>query len=302
MKRVLHVLRDEAGWTLTRLVAERLGLEASAAAAQLAEGRVWLDGKRCRDARLGLKVGQRVIVHVGEDAAAEPQLEHASPEAAPLTPQIAYRDAELAIVDKPSGLPSIAPHSGGPNLADVLHDLLGARATLLHRLDTGASGLLLVSLRAESRPMLAAQVIEHRLLRRYLALVAGHPAEDQQLIDLPLAARRASAVVRPQSGGKAARTHVRVLRRGNTSASDGTKTPTALVQARLETGRMHQIRAHLSAIGHPLLGDDRYGGPPSERLALHAHTLGVAHPDGREIELHSPLPAVLRRRLPRWQG
>lgn len=310
MKRVLNVLRGEAGRALAELVANRLDEPRAASNQRIAEGRVWLDGKRCRDPKLLLRVGQRIIVHGDASTTAtvtpvapSDQARHGEQEPAEPSPLlIAYRDADLAIVDKPSGLPSIAPQSGGPNLADALPSMLGREAKLLHRLDTGASGLLLVSLRAESRPMLAAQVIEHRLLRRYLALVAGHPEDDEQLIDLPLAARRAGAVVRPQAGGKNARTHVRVLRRGETLTTDGTKMRITLVQARLETGRMHQIRAHLSAIGHPLLGDDRYGGPPAERLALHAHTLGVAHPDGHDIELHSPLPAALRQRLPRWSG
>ena len=300
MKRVLNVLRDEAGRALAEVVADRLG---TASDQQIAEGRVWLDGKRCRNPKRLLRVGQRIIVHGDASTVAAPvapgdQARDGEQEPAEAPPfLIAYRDADLAIVDKPSGLPSIAPHSGGPNLADALPSILGSGAKLLHRLDTGASGLLLISLRAASRAFLAAQVIEHRLLRRYLALVAGHPSDAEQLIDLPLAARRAGAVVRPQAGGKAARTHLRLLRRFETVAADGTKVPMALVQARLETGRMHQIRAHLSAIGHPLLGDDRYGGPPAERLALHAHTLGVAHPDGRNIELHSPLPVALRRLL-----
>lgn len=297
-KRTLRVLASEAKRPLADVVAGRLGLAIVDARTLCDAGSVWLDGRRQRDASRALRVGQRVVVH----------LPAAPPNPASLADrrdargggfELAWRDAQLAVVVKPAGLPSIPPREGGPSLAGGLRGRFGDAATLLHRLDREASGLLLVSLGdPESRERLARQVREHRLERGYLAIATGilaaGEADDERLIDQPIAARRGQAVVAKGPGSKAARTRIRVLARG---------AERSLLAVELDTGRLHQIRAHLAHLGHPLLGDARYGGPEAPRLALHAHRLGVAHPStGERLEIHSPLPAALRQLLPRAYG
>jgi len=201
---------------------------------------------------------------------------------------MAYRDRILAVLVKAAGVPCGQTRRGG---ADTFEQqaaaLLGPGARVMHRLDRGASGLLLVSLRGgESRKALARQVSEHRMVRRYLARVAGDLPRGSITLDAPLTMARGVARASTDPRAKPARTGVRPLA---APARPG------LVQAIPHTGRTHQIRAHLAGAGLPIVGDARYGGPDHGRLCLHAHSLGLRHPDGRWIELHSPLPAEFWR-------
>ena len=211
-------------------------------------------------------------------------------------PRIVHSDDWLAIVDKPAGL---VVHQGagvtGPTLVDLLSDLLGggadpARPGIVHRLDKDTSGLMIVARTEESHRRLSRLIAERGVQRRYLALVEGVPRSREGTIDAPLGRDRRAPEKRAVGGRGArdARTHFRVLEPLERDA---------LVEARLETGRTHQVRVHFAAIGHPLAGDPRYGTAGRHGLSrqfLHSAHLGFDHPgDGRRVEFSSELPEDL---------
>jgi 23S rRNA pseudouridine1911/1915/1917 synthase len=217
-------------------------------------------------------------------------------------PRIVQADEWLAVIEKPAGLVvHAAPGHRGTTLVDALGDLLAggedpARPGIVHRLDKDTSGLMIVARTDEAHRRLAAQIKAHEVRRAYLALVEGHLRSRTGTIDAPLG-RDYRAPERRAVGGRApreARTHFEVL---ELLAAD------ALVQARLETGRTHQVRAHFAAIGHPVAGDPRYGHAGRHGLArqfLHSAGLGFRHPlTEEELEFESELPEDLTAALER---
>jgi len=224
------------------------------------------------------------------------------PTGAGLTPNdatVVYSDVALAVVDKPAGLVvHPAPSHRGPTLVDQLGDLLGGgepeRPGIVHRLDKGTSGLLVVARSEEAHRALQAQVRRREVERVYLALASGRLGSRTGTIDAPVgrAAHRRHRMAVSGAAAREARTHFEVL---ELLAAD------SYLEVRLETGRTHQIRTHFQAIGHPLAGDTTYGGPARyglERQFLHAHRLAFAHPlTGERVEVASPLPADLERAL-----
>jgi 23S rRNA pseudouridine1911/1915/1917 synthase len=186
-------------------------------------------------------------------------------------------------------------------MVDLLGNLLAggedpARPGIVHRLDKDTSGLMVVARSPEAHRRLAAMIKERRVRRSYLTLVEGHPRSRTGTIDAPLG-RDYRAPERRAVGGRApreARTHFTVR---ELLPAD------ALVEARLETGRTHQVRAHFAAIGHPVAGDPRYGHAGRHGLTrqfLHSARLGFAHPSTREeLEFDSPLPSDLVAALAR---
>lgn len=201
-----------------------------------------------------------------------------------------YRDDTLLAVDKPAGLLAV------PGRGEAKHDCVARRvqaehpqALVVHRLDEATSGVMLFGLGAGAQRMLSIAFAERRVAKRYEALVRGLPADDEGTIDLPLAAdwpNRPRQQVDPVRG-KASRTLWRVV------ARDGASQCTRLA-LEPHTGRTHQLRVHLAAIGHPIVGDALYGGPvapPAPRLMLHACELRFAHPaDGRDLAIGSAVP------------
>jgi 23S rRNA pseudouridine1911/1915/1917 synthase len=214
--------------------------------------------------------------------------------------RIVHQDAGLAVVDKPAGL-VVHPAGShrGETLVDQLGPLLGGgadpqRPGIVHRLDRGTSGLLVVARTEEAHRALQAQVRRREVERIYLALASGRLQSRTGTIDAPIgrASRQRHRMAVAGAASREARTHFAVL---ELLAAD------SYVEARLETGRTHQIRAHFAAIGHPLDGDPTYGGPARyglERQFLHAHRLVFAHPlSGERLDLTSPLPADLEQAL-----
>ena len=258
----------------------------------IAEGDVRVNGRRAAKG-LRLQPGDRVTVP-DLPAALEPEPALALP--------VLHEDASLAVVDKPGGMPAHAldPRQRGTAAAFVLArwpetatvgDALAPG--LIHRLDGGTSGVLVIARTAESfatlRRALAARAIE----KRYLAIVAG-TAEDTR-IDTPLAHdtsdRRRMTAARPDHRSWPAETEVRVV----TARRDR-----SLVAVTMRTGVTHQIRVHLAQAGHPVVNDLLYGGPRSEELpkgrhALHASGITLPHPTtGTMVTVDSPLPADLK--------
>jgi 23S rRNA pseudouridine1911/1915/1917 synthase len=215
-------------------------------------------------------------------------------------PRIVHSDEWLAVVDKPAGLVvHPAPGYGGPTLVDALGDLLGGgpepeRPGIVHRLDRDTSGLMLVARDDEAHRRLASMIKAREVERTYLALAEGHPRSRSGTIDAPLGQDYRAPERRTVGGrgARSARTHFQVL---ELLPDD------ALVEARLETGRTHQVRVHFAAIGHPLCGDPRYGHPGRHGLSrqfLHSARLGFRHPfTGEQLSFESGLPADLAEAL-----
>jgi 23S rRNA pseudouridine1911/1915/1917 synthase len=212
---------------------------------------------------------------------------------------IAYEDEHLLIVDKGPGL---VVHPARGHREETLSQLLGEsavggdpeRAGIVHRLDRDTSGLLIVSRTEEAHRLLQAALAERRIEREYLALVQGRPPARSGTIDAPIG-RDPRVRTRMAVGGlnpREARTHF-TLERALKSSS--------LLRLRLETGRTHQIRVHLQAIGHPVCGDPEYGTAGLfglERQFLHATRLSFDHPlKSERVEVVSPLPEDLARAL-----
>jgi 23S rRNA pseudouridine1911/1915/1917 synthase len=217
-------------------------------------------------------------------------------------PRIVHSDEWLAVVDKPAGLVvHAAPGHRGETLVDALGETLGGgedpeRPGIVHRLDKDTSGLMIVARGDEAHRRLSAQIKAHEVRRTYLALVEGRLRSRTGTIDAPLG-RDYRAPERRAVGGRApreARTHFAVL---ELLPAD------SYVEARLETGRTHQIRAHFAAIGHPVAGDPRYGHAGRhglDRQFLHSAKLGFRHPiTNEELEFTSPLPDDLAQALER---
>jgi 23S rRNA pseudouridine1911/1915/1917 synthase len=209
--------------------------------------------------------------------------------------RIVHLDDDLAVIDKPAGLVvHPAPSHSGPTLVSELGDLLGGgdpeRPGIVHRLDKDTSGLLVVARGPEALAALQAAVREREVDRRYLALAGGRLASRTGTIDAPIgrATRRRTRMAVAGAASREARTHFEVLE---------LLPRESYVEARLETGRTHQIRAHFAAIGHPLVGDSTYGGAARYGLTrqfLHAHRLAFRHPrTGAPLDFSSPLPADL---------
>ena len=217
-----------------------------------------------------------------------------------MTPfSIAYEDEHLLIVDKGPGL---VVHPARGHREETLAQLLGdsaaggdpERAGIVHRLDRDTSGLLIVSRSEEAHRLLQAALSDRLIEREYLALVQGRPPARSGTIDAPIG-RDPRVRTRMAVGGlhpREARTHF-TLDRALKSSS--------LLRLRLETGRTHQIRVHLQAIGHPVCGDPEYGAAGLfglERQFLHATRLAFDHPlTGERVEVVSQLPEDLARAL-----
>jgi 23S rRNA pseudouridine1911/1915/1917 synthase len=213
---------------------------------------------------------------------------------------IVWRDEHLAVIDKPAGLlVHPAPGNPAPSLVDELEGLLGGgadptRPGIVHRLDRDTSGLLVVARTPQAHKALSAMIADRLITRQYTTLVEGCPASHTGTIDAPLG-RDHRAPERVVVGGRRPRpavTHFEVIERLPREA---------LLEVRLETGRTHQIRAHLQAIGNPIVGDPQYGSGQRyglERQFLHSALLAFDHPLTDEaLEFRSPLPADLAAAL-----
>jgi 23S rRNA pseudouridine1911/1915/1917 synthase len=213
-------------------------------------------------------------------------------------PRIVHLDEALAVVDKPAGLVvHPAPSHRGPTLVSELAEVLGGgdpeRPGIVHRLDKGTSGLLVVARDDAAHAALQAQVQRREVERVYLALAGGRLASRTGTIDAPIGrARQRHRMAVSGAASRQARTHFEVLE---------LLPRETYLQARLETGRTHQIRAHFAAIGHPLTGDATYGGAERyslRRQFLHAHRLAFDHPaTGERLSFTSPLPPDLAAAL-----
>ncbi len=259
----------------------------------IADGYITVNNQSARPS-LKLNPGDKISVIIPP-----PPPSHLVPEAIPLS--IFYEDDDLMVIDKPAGL-TVHPAPGHPthtlvnavlahfpDLADIGDS---PRPGIVHRLDKDTSGLVLVAKNRVAQANLSSQFKSHSVLKVYQALVKGKLSPERGVIEAALGRsprnRKQMAVV---SRGREARTEYRVIR----YIGDYT-----LLEVLLETGRTHQIRVHLSAIGYPVVGDVTYGGksPHLSRQFLHACRLGFSLPStGEYVEFESELPADLKRAL-----
>jgi 23S rRNA pseudouridine1911/1915/1917 synthase len=289
-----------AGERLDRMVAMVSGASRSEVADLIASGRVTVDGKPVTQRSMRLSEGQQVSADLGELATTATAL----PQADPLVGlTVIHVDDDLLVIDKPAGL---VVHPGAGNTEGTLvNGLLArypeiatvgdpARPGIVHRLDKGTSGLLLVARTQAAYTALVAMLSAHEVERRYLALVWGEFEVLSGMIDAPIGrSAREPTRMTVSARGKEARTRYEVV------ATYREPVTLSLVECRLETGRTHQIRVHLAAIGHSVVGDDRYQGSRASfafpRPWLHAAALRLRHPiTGEELSFDSPLPEDLR--------
>ncbi len=285
-KRILTVSRDDPRHLLPLLRA-RLGASEEAALSWLHTGAVYLGAARCRDPLAAVSPGGRVTVHVPEPGPKpEPKLE-LEPEPKPkidLAPRIIEQDADVLVVDKPAGLLTQPGPTGGMSLLLWLEQQQqGEPPYLIHRLDREVSGLLVLARRKEACAPLQRALSEGTLRRRYLAVVRGRPAEDEGRIELRIGShkrdrRLRAALPKEAPGGLAATTLYRVERRLPAAPQDDGAEERTLLSLELLTGRTHQIRVHLAALGLAIVGDSFYGGGAGPRLLLHAAFLRFPHP------------------------
>jgi 23S rRNA pseudouridine1911/1915/1917 synthase len=296
--RTLELTADRSGERLDTFVARRCPeISRSYARRLIDEGLVSIDGRQGKPSE---RITAGLSVSVTIPPPEEIELE---PEEIPLT--IVYQDGDIIVLDKPAGL-TVHPAPGHPRgtlvnaLLAACPDLRGIAGTLrpgiVHRLDKDTSGLMVVAKNDRAQRALQRQLKEHAVHKTYVAIVHGVPRPREGLVEAPVGRhpkhRKKMAVI---AGGREASTKYRVreeLYGGRYS----------LVEVEPVTGRTHQIRVHMAALGHPVLGDGTYGRRSDviARQALHASKLGFAMPlGGRIVEFESPLPPDMREALER---
>jgi 23S rRNA pseudouridine1911/1915/1917 synthase len=293
-----------AGWRLDRALADAVPtLSRERLKALIRSGALEAEGKAVRDPATKVRGDERFVL-----AVPDPEPAHNAPQDIPLV--IAFEDEHLLVVDKPAGL-VVHPAAGnreGTLVNALLHHCAGrlsgiggvARPGIVHRIDKDTSGLLVIAKSDVAHEGLARQFAAHSIDRRYLAIVHGVPTTAKGVIDAPLARsahdRKKIAIVEGRRGKRAV-THWKRLK---------VLKDAALVECRLETGRTHQVRVHMTSIGHPLLGDPVYGRGKSvhrqllnqldfHRQALHAAGLGFVHPVTKaRLSFESALPSDMQ--------
>ncbi len=298
-----------AGGRIDRVVSLLSGLPRRVVADLVDAGGVRLDGRpvttRSHTVRLGQHLHVDIHLEVGDAAAPDPSVVFT----------VVYEDEDLIVVDKPAGL---VVHHGAGNPTGTLVDGLLARFPdlaglaaagggdpdrpgIVHRLDKGTSGLLVVARTPHAYRSLAKQFRAHSAGRAYMVLGAGAVEADSGTIDAPIGrSTRQRTRMAVTARGRQARTGYTVITRFVEPV------PCTLLEATLDTGRTHQVRVHLAAIGHPVIGDERYGGanarPPvvmaemmPGRLFLHAFRLSLDHPTRGHMPWEAPLPDDLAR-------
>jgi len=285
------------GERLDRIVSLLTDISRSDAAAVVADGGATIDGAVSTSGKVRVTVGQ--VVEIDTSKIPQRQLPVADES---IAIDVVHADADVIVVDKPAGL-VVHPGHGHPDgtlvnallarypeIADVGDPM---RPGIVHRLDVGTSGLMVAARSPVAYDTLVAALAARRVTRAYQTLVWGHPESLNGLIDAPIGRDhkdplRMAVVI----DGKPARTRYRTITRFTR--------PTDLshLECHLESGRTHQIRVHLAAAGHPVVGDGTYGGTrsavSSPRPFLHAATLAFRHPvSGETLTFESPLPADL---------
>jgi 23S rRNA pseudouridine1911/1915/1917 synthase len=334
---VLVVPAALAGERVDRAICTLTGLSRREASLLVDSGAVMLDGAPVEQRSRRVGEGDRLEITSPPRDVIEAEIPQ-GPEAT-VDFDVVYSDEHVIVVDKPAGL--VVHHGAGHHGGTLVDGLLArfpdlealaparepdrsdtsflvgetyedpGRPGIVHRLDKGTSGLMVVGRTEAAVASLSEQLGARTAGRQYLALVAGDVVHDEGVVDAPIgrSSRMATRMAVTRSG-RPARTSYRVIERM------AGPPPCTLVEATLETGRTHQVRVHMAAIGHPVAGDDRYGdssrtmplmvgpepGPEPGRLFLHAHKLAFDHPTAGRVTWSSPLPQDLVSVLEQRRG
>jgi 23S rRNA pseudouridine1911/1915/1917 synthase len=314
LQNTFTVAPEHAGQRLDQFLALHLNVSRARAQLLISQGKALVEGAQAKPA-LKLRGGERISI----SGPAEPPPLHAIAEEIPL--EIVYEDDDLAVINKPAGM---MVHAGAGatddarNRGTLVNALLHHFATLsgvggemrpgiVHRLDKETSGLIVVAKNDESHRKLSEQFARREVKKKYLALVHGWTKKDSGTISASISRDRVRRIrmTTRQSEGREAVSHYKVLRRIDSPYGKFT-----LTEVKIDTGRTHQIRVHLSSLGHPVVGDTLYGAPGEirphrlkhgtgpalslPRNFLHAAQLELSHPrTGAKIALTSPLPDEL---------
>lgn len=305
-KSTLKLIIDDVGTRIDMVIAEREKISRSAGAKLVENGEVLVNGKTVAK---NYKIRENDIIEIFYPDVLECEL---VPQDIPL--DIVYEDNDIIVINKPSGM-VVHPAAGNPDgtlvnallhhCGDSLSGVGGvARPGIVHRIDKNTSGLLVVAKNDVAHLSLSDQLKDHSLARIYHAVVVGNLKEMSGIVNEPIGRhpidRKKMAVIKNDDyTSREAITHYRVLKRYN--GFD-------YIECRLETGRTHQIRVHMSFLGHPLLGDDVYGGNKTRFQALHkdcldgqclhAKELHLTHPSGHYImTFNSELPEKFKKVL-----
>ncbi|MEI7859633.1 MAG: RluA family pseudouridine synthase [Acidimicrobiales bacterium] len=296
------------GVRVDRAVALLADVSRSSVDLLVTDGRVTVDGRVLNSRSTRLRQGQTLDVDRPEE------VEPTGPEGDPSVEfEVVFVDDDVIVVDKPAGL--VVHPGAGHRSGTLVHGLVSRfpelsalpgqvgsetdRPGIVHRLDRGTSGLMVVARTPDAYHSLVAQLSSRQVSRTYRALVLGTVEGESGLVDAPIG-RSVSSPTRMAISrkGKEARTRYRVEQRFSEPA------PATLLRASLETGRTHQIRVHLSAIGHPVVGDDPYSqgrslpGSTVARPFLHAYALAIDHPrTGERVSWTSEMPEDLTSQL-----
>ena len=293
---VYDFIADEQNNRLDKYVADKCSpLSRTRVQKLISDGYVMVNGSTAR-AGLRLNIGDRVTVTIPPDTPG------------PLLPQdipfnILYQDDDLLVIDKPAGL-TVHPAPGHPDhtlvnailshLSELPDTADSVRPGIVHRLDKDTSGLILVARNSTALANLSDQFKNRTVVKAYLVLVKGHLAPEQGIIEAPVgrdSRNRKRMAVTSETRGRQARTQYHVMKYFDNYT---------LLEVIPQTGRTHQIRVHLAAIGYPVFGDATYGvkSPHLTRQFLHASRLGFHLPSsGEYLEFESPLPADLAQAL-----
>ena len=295
---ILDIEENEVGVRLDRFLTAQLPGKSRTNIQQLIEkGHVYVN-ERIGKPGYSLRLGDRVQISVLDDGSDATGI---VPRLLPL--DIVYEDKDLLVVNKAAGMvvhPSPGHHDDTlvnalvARYPDIMRENEGSRPGIVHRLDKDTSGLMIVARNAITHAALAEQMKRHDVVKRYVALVEGVVGLDQGSIEAPIGrdARRRQQMAITAVRSREAKTHFRVLERFSRHT---------LLQLELETGRTHQIRVHLKAIGHPIVGDPVYGSGnvgrsfQLKRQFLHAYQIEFIHPaTGKAIHLEAPIPVDLQ--------
>jgi 23S rRNA pseudouridine1911/1915/1917 synthase len=281
--RSFEVDPTEAGERLDRLAARRLETSRSTVQRIIQRGFLLVDGEAAGPA-YRVRGGERVEARMPEEGL--------TPEVIPVP--VVFEDEFLVVVDKPAGL-VVHPGAGNPS-GTLVNALLGrgiaggedpSRPGIVHRLDRDTSGLMVAAKGEPAYSKLVEKMAGRRVRRGYRAVVVGEGLPETGTVDSPVGRDPDNPTLMAAGVGRQAVTHFEVLREAAGHS---------MLKVSLETGRTHQIRVHLSAIGHPVYADPLYGTPVlGRRLWLHAEDLVFVHPvTGEELDLGSPIPQDLR--------
>lgn len=295
-----------AGDRLDRVVALLADLSRAQSAALIASGGVTIDGEPALAGKVKLEEGQAITI----ETALLPEKERPHGDAS-VRVNVVHADDDVIVIDKQQGL-VVHPGAGNPT-GTLVNGLLAMypeiatvgdpfRPGIVHRLDAGTTGLMVVARSSEAYESLVDQLSQRLVHREYVAVAVGAFDAKTGVIDAAIGRdARELTKMAVRVDGKMARTHYAVLREFQSPII------ASLVRCELETGRTHQIRVHLAAVGHPVLGDATYGGVrstvPFSRPALHAVRLTFAHPrSGEEMTFEAALPADIEGLIARFSA